>query len=462
MEIRTEPPGGFAHDAGVTSERERAAEIRHLAGRHHLGPLGERHVEFGTSAHVFRGVVLEALAASGSSKPLDTSPGLIGMTDRELRGITMADFVRAACAASPGGQEFANANKRQHARVRELSNEVQKRTPRKGQGTVSVPLDIWLRDAANPGAGGYLSALETRVLTASGGVASGGAVVQSTVMGSQYVPPNYNVPAVVRAGARMLTGLTGNVEIPAMTAGKSGTWVNPENTAVTSADATFAQIALTPHDLGTVGDISRRLLLQSSPHADALVRDDIAVALSNGVDQAAINGTGASGQPQGILGASGLNIQPGGTNGAALNLANCTYLPQFVGQANRLLDDGSTAFIANGQTVFHAARTQILSGSIVPRYLIDDARNPTLAGRRVVVSQNVPFNLTKGSGSNLSALLFGHWEDLLIGEWGVLDLLVDPYTFSNTGAIRIRAFVTVDIKPRYLGAFSAINDIVTT
>ena len=73
----------------------------------------------------------------------------------------------------------------------------------------------------------------------------------------------------------------------------------------------------------------------------------------------------------------------------------------------------------------------------------------------------MPSNLTKGSGSALSALLFGNWSDLLIGEWGAIDLLVDPYTNADSGQVRVVAFSFVDIAVRHAQSFAAVSDIVS-
>jgi len=312
----------------------------------------------------------------------------------------------------------------------------------------------------------------TRTLTASGGVGTGGAIVQSTVVGSQYVPPNYATPIVVAAGARVLSGLQGNVLIPAMTAGKSGTWVSPENTALAAADPTFAQIPLSPKDVGSMVDISRRLLLQSNPAVDGLLRDDIAIAIANAIDIGAINGSGASGQPTGILGAAGTTLVALGTNGAALTWLAVTSLLAGVGAGNRMLDGAPIAWVTNWQTFAHGLRQLKLTGSTVASYIFEYLQNlnargglgtGSCLGFPLHTSQNVPSNLVKGtSGAVCSALIFGNWADMLIGEWGVLDMLVDPYTFSNTGAIRVRAFQTVDVNVRYGAAFALAKDILTT
>jgi len=70
--------------------------------------------------------------------------------------------------------------------------------------------------------------------------------------------------------------------------------------------------------------------------------------------------------------------------------------------------------------------------------------------------------LTKGTGSNLSALIYGNWADALIGEWGTLDVLVDPYTSSASGTVRVSVFQTADVAIRHAESFSAMQDAITT
>jgi HK97 family phage major capsid protein len=134
-----------------------------------------------------------------------------------------------------------------------------------------------------------------------------------------------------------------------------------------------------------------------------------------------------------------------------------------------MIDGAPLGFVTNWQAFGHALRTPKVAG--YPVFLAEYAENTPVAqganaGRMlrmpVHLSQNAPSNLTKGSGTALSAMIFGNWSDALLGEWGILDILVDPYTLSNTGAIRIRALMTVDFNLRYASAFAALKDIVTT
>ena len=82
---------------------------------------------------------------------------------------------------------------------------------------------------------------------------------------------------------------------------------------------------------------------------------------------------------------------------------------------------------------------------------------------RVAQPSNVPSTLTKGSSSGVrSAMIFGNFNDLIIGQWSATDVLVDPYSGSNSGAVRIVVFYDVDIAVRYAESFSSTQDYTTT
>ena len=83
-------------------------------------------------------------------------------------------------------------------------------------------------------------------------------------------------------------------------------------------------------------------------------------------------------------------------------------------------------------------------------------------GYRTGISNQVPSNLTKGSASGIcSAILFGNFADLIIGQWGSLDLMVDPYTGSTAGTVRVVALQDVDVAVRHAESFAAMKDALT-
>jgi HK97 family phage major capsid protein len=88
------------------------------------------------------------------------------------------------------------------------------------------------------------------------------------------------------------------------------------------------------------------------------------------------------------------------------------------------------------------------------------AGSQQVAGRRMVVSSNVPANGTKGSGIDLSTVIYGNFNDLMIAQWGALEVLVDPYSDFATGTVGVRALQSIDIGVRHAESFAAMTDAV--
>jgi HK97 family phage major capsid protein len=256
-------------------------------------------------------------------------------------------------------------------------------------------------------------------------------------------------------GARMLTGLSGNIAIPRQAGAASAYWV-AENNAPTESTQTFGQVTMSPKTVGTFTDISRRLLLQSSLDVEALVRQDLATVLGLAIQQAAINGSGASNQPSGLL----TRITPGvvgGTNGLAPTWAHIVALESAVAVANADVD--SMGYLVNAQTRGKLKGTSKVASTA--GFIWENGTTP-LNGYRAAVSNAVPSNLVKGSsGAVCSALIFGDFSQLMIGMWGTLDLLADPYTGSSAGTVRVRALQDVDVNVRYTESFATMVDALS-
>lgn len=126
--------------------------------------------------------------------------------------------------------------------------------------------------------------------------------------------------------------------------------------------------------------------------------------------------------------------------------------------------DGSIAFITNAK-VRGKLRTIEKSANTAEFVWEDrDAGKSQMIGHRAFVSNQVPSDLTKGSGTNLSAIIFGNWADLIIGEWSVLELVANPFDdvgFAK-GNVFVRAMQDIDIAVRRPQSFSAMLDVVTT
>lgn len=353
-----------------------------------------------------------------------------GTGDRHLDAEIRSGFsiVRAIAAQVPGLTVDAG-------REREISTEVARRSGRTFQG-IAVPL----------------AALEQRVQVTSSDPA-GGYLVATDHRADQYIDLLRTLPAVRRMGARILSGLTGNVEIPRQTGASTGGWVG-ENQALTASDMAFGAMSMTPSHAGCLTEFSRNMLQQSSPDIEALVRRDFAAELARVLDVAAINGSGVSAQPQGILGTTGIGNVALGANGGALTADSLIDLMSQVADDNA--ESGNLQFLTN--TKVRAKAAKLKDGA--ENYL---GLNKVFQEMPRTISNNVPSTLTKGSsGAVCSAVIYGNWSDLLIGIWAELDILVNPYetTAYTKGNVQVRAMLTCDIAARHPESFAAIQDII--
>jgi len=296
---------------------------------------------------------------------------------------------------------------------------------------------------------------EKRDLTA-GTTTEGGFTVQTDV--GELI--DYLWPRLVteELGATMLTGLTSNVDFPRNDAVATGTWEG-ENDANAESSPTFDRLQLTPNRVGTYADVSKQLIVQSTIDAEGFVRRNIERAIAQAVDTAAINGSGSGNQPTGILNTSGIGDVAGGTNGAAPTWPNIVGLETDVATANA--DFGRLAYLTTPGIAGKLKTTEKATNTA--QFVWMDAING-MAGEgrlnnyRSMVSTLVPSTLTKGTGTGLHAIIFGNWEELLVAQFGGMDLIVDPYTQATSSLLRIVVNSWWDIGVRHAASFSAMKD----
>lgn len=259
-------------------------------------------------------------------------------------------------------------------------------------------------------------------------------------------------------GVTYLTGMDGKFSIPRQNAASTAYWV-AEGVSVTASNPTLDQVPLVDKTLGAMVNISRKFMYQSSVDAESFVRNDMAKVLSLELDRVAINGSGSGAQPLGIL--QNTTIQTassgvaGGTNGLVPTFGQIVGMETQIAAANA--DRGSLKYLTTPALKGKLKQTPKL-GSTFPEYLwVDDEIN----GYPAIASNQVPSNLTKGSGSALSAIIFGNWEDLIVATWGGIDTVVNPFTNQASGAVTISMMMEADIAVRHPESFSVILDAIS-
>ena len=215
---------------------------------------------------------------------------------------------------------------------------------------------------------------------------------------------------------------------------------------------------MTPKTVGALSKFSRLMDLQSTPDIEQLIRADFVALLADAIDTAALNGSGSSNQPTGILNTSGIGSVAGGTNGAAPTLDHLLDLKKEIAVDNA--DVVTCGFLTNAKVESVLGKLKTVKGQVPLSPYGAELGRSQIAGRRFEVSNNVPSNLTKGSGTNLSAVIYGNFSDLLIGLFGTLEILVDPYTDFAKGTTGIRALRSIDIAVRHPESFAAMQDAI--
>jgi len=427
-EINHEENQQRAVKEALSGEQKRIAEIIAIGeqfAKYGADKMAAEALRSGQSVDQFRAAVLEKV----STAPVPTAD--IGMTEKEARSYS---FLRAINAlANPGDRKAQEAA----AFEREASDAFAAKYGRAATGFF-VPTEVQRRDL--------------NVATAT----AGGNVVATNLLAASFIDLLRNKMVLTDLGAQFLSGLVGNIAIPRATGGATAYWV-AESGAPTESQQAFDQVPLSPKTVGAFTDISRKLLLQSSIDVEGFVRNDLATVIALAIDLAAINGSGASNQPTGILNTVGIGSVAGGTNGAAPTWQHMIDLETAVALANA--DVGTMAYLTNAKV-----RGKLKTTQKVATYGDDFvwSEDGTVNGYTAVVSNQVPSNLTKGTSSGVcSAILFGNFADLIIGQWGALDLTVDPYTGSTSGTVRVVALQDVDIAVRHAESFAAMKDALT-
>jgi len=433
---------GAVRSEAVTAERDRASAIRALGERLGNSDLANSLVNNGTPLDQARQAFLEVIASRAA--PVVEGAADLDLTLGEQRNYSL---VRAINAQVSGDWTAAGFE-------RECSVAIAKRA---GRDTAGFFMPMNIRMAGEDA---------VRAPYAVGASGTGGALVATDLLASSFIELIRNRARVAQLGARFLSGLVGNVAIPRQITGSTAYWV-AEAGAITESEGTFDLVSLSPKTLGARSQMTRQQLQQGTPDIEALARQDLAATIALAIDLAAISGSGASNQPLGILNTSGIGSVVGGTNGATITIDHLIDLETAVANTNADVDN--MAYLTNSKVVGKLKKAVSSTG----QYLWTNtaggpggSRGPTpgeINGYGVARSNQVSSTGTKGTSSGVcSTVLFGNFADLIIGEWGVLEVLANPYGAGyNSGSVDIRAMQSLDLAVRHKESFAAMTDALT-
>lgn len=377
-----------------------ATEIAQLGAKHGKDTLAVQAIAEGKSLTEFRSTLLEAI----SNKPLATP----WVHDGEERSFSLLKAINAEIASdwSMAGYE------------REVCQEAKRAYGAEARGIV-VPH----------------SALSTRATMVSTGDISG--AIGTQLRPDMFVDVMRPMSSVIAAGGRVMT-LNGKTSIPKNSNDVSASWT-AENASITESDLDIDTITLEPHLLAGRSSYTRTVLATAQPDIEQLIRSNLASQIANGLDDAALDGSGSGAVPQGISNATGIETF------ATAGSSTMTHSESL----DAIAEVGANNYdTSNGVWLVHPTNAATLgaqakdSGS--GQFVYQDG---TILGRRVIETTHV----------SAGTVFFGLFQHVMIGTFSGLDIVVDPYTNGSTGVVNIYAYQLADIGVLRPDAFQKIT-----
>lgn len=367
--------------------------------------LGEDFAAFGRPFAEFRTEVWRMLSEHQKQQPAITAPPAeIGLSQKEAQQFSIC---RAAIAQLTGDWKKAGFEL-------EASRAVSDRLGRPPRGFY-VPLEV------------------QRTLSAAVNTA-GGYLVEDAYRGDLFIEALRAQSVALGMGVRTLPGLTGNLTLPRQTGNATFYWLS-EGEDVTESEPTFGSVGMTPRTIAGAVPMTRRLLMQSSPAIEQLVRQDLITGAALGLDHAIFEGDGIK-QPLGIVNHPDINTVAVTTDGSP-TWSEIVQFETEVESDNALL--GSLAYLTTPAVRGKLKTTSKDTGSGL---FLSDGNSTN--GYPVRVSNQITAN----------TLLFGAWSQIMVGFWGVLDVKPDEAKLAASGGLVLRVFQDADIAIRHGKAFA--------
>ena len=416
-----------------TMEQKSPAELE-IERRDALQAIGQQYAKYlgpndladairnGRSVEAFKDYIIERI----QTKHTDTSQIHVGLTTKEIRRYSLGNAIRAATIGDWSQAGFE----------RECSEAVAKIMGRSPEGFY-IPPEAF-RDF--------------NVGTAT----EAGNLVATDLRADLFVDVLRNKLVLGQLGVRILSGLTSSVDLPRKSTASTIGTVTEVGSATETSPAT-AKVSLSPKRASAFVEVSKQAIIQSALALESMIRDDLVMSTAVTIENLSINGNGTAPQYLGLRNTTGIGTVVSGANGAAPAWSHFVDLESACANANAE-PDSLSGYLINTRVRGKLKQTQFATN--LP--MIWQNGPFPLNGYRAAVSNNVPFNLTKGTSTTVcSSALFGSdWSMAVLGLFGAPDVTVDPYTLAATGQVRITINQYADFGVRQPGAFAKNDDLL--
>jgi len=298
--------------------------------------------------------------------------------------------------------------------------------------------------------------------------ASAGGVMVPTEISSSLIEMLRAESVLMSMGMQTLNlSGVGKFELPRQLTGSTAYWLGELDT-ITESSLTFDNVTLDPKKVAGIVRMSRELIADANQSIEAIVRKDLATQLALAVDDKGIQGDGTNDTPVGILNTVGIGTFAVGANGDP-----CTY--QTFDELIGILEDenalrGRLGYLSNPRA-FRALRNQAVAqysgqaeGQPLIMPIVSDAVLEGHLGYKLGKTTQIAKDGAKGTGTDLTKVIFGNFEDLIMGQWGGLELAASDVAGDNFTrySVQMRAIMRLDFAVRQPKSFAVATDVSTS
>ncbi len=414
-----------ATPAPASNEPSEAQRIAETAEQYGAVDLGNEHIRNGKTYEEFRNALTEKLHKKRSDPAAESTMIDLDLPTQDLRRYSLINALRGAVTGN-----WKNAGLE-----RNVSNAIAERVGKDPNGVyISYEaMGFGLREQMKRN----MMLRQQEVATPT----KGPELVATELHSEMFIDILRARATIGGLGARFMSGLVGNVDIPKQVGSASFFWV-AEDTAPAESDLTLAVVQMAPRTISTAVPITRRLMIQSTPDVESLVRDDIMWGLSLGIDNALLKGSGVGEEPLGIINAPGVGAVDVSAGAGGVDWGKIVELETDVGEAN-----------ASAATSAYVMRPTM-------RGTLKTTEKATNTGKFIWDEQNMVNGYQAAVTTEMLAgdILFGDFSQAMVGMWGALDVVPDRSTKVATGGLVMRIFQDADVALRHETAFSYADD----
>ena len=412
--------------SGVDQERQRMQSIAKLCTDYGAPEIMNRALTDGLNSDQVRDLLLKKLNESNQNVRQAVSP--IGLTSREAREFSFVKLIRSRL--DPNNRAL-NEDAKFELEVCEAARYSSKRSV-KG---LLIPSDVLLAES------GRMRADPVPFSIAGGGVGTGtgGNVVATTLMAGSFIEALRNKCRLMAISTN-LAGLVGNINIPRQVGLLEADWVG-ENDIAPGTQFDFEVLPLSPHTLAARSIVTREMILQPALGVEALVRGELINAFARKIDKSGFYATGGTNQPKGLKFTTGLRaVQFADTYPTYTELV---AMKVKIAKAN--VDTDTLVYVSNAEFEGYA-ETNLKFPTAVNGGVVSGLAQAGLILENGKINGKAFLSTNQVTDGDVWA---GDFSQFLVGMLSGLDLMVDPYTLSDRGAVRLNGFQDFDLNVRH-------------